>query len=68
MVRGEALGVRLNAPFNPRIVQVVTLAMARGQPSRYRAMSAAGFGRDLIFLGSMVMRESVVPLATYPWF
>ncbi len=62
------LDVKLIALYILGLSQIVTLVIARDQASRYRAMATACFGLALIILGSIMLRESVVPLATYPWF
>ena len=62
------LDVKLIALYILGVAQIVTIVMARDQVARYRAMATACFGLALIVLGSVMIRESVVPLATYPWF
>ena len=67
------LDIKLVALYVLGIAQVVTLVMARDraerhQPAAYRAMATASFGLGLIVLGSIMLKESVVPLAALPWF
>ena len=62
------LDVKLTALYILGVAQIVTLVVARDKVSRYRAMATACFGLALMVLGSFMIRESMVPLATYPWF
>ena len=67
------LDIKLIALYVLGIAQVVTLVMARDRAVRdraapYRAMATACFGLGLIVFGSIMLKESVVPLAALPWF
>ena len=62
------LDVKLIALYVLGIAQLLTLVMARGRGSRYGAMATACFGMGMIVLGSIMLKESVAPLATHPWF
>ena len=62
------LDVKLMALYALGIAYLLTLIMARGHASRYRAMATACFGLAMILLGSIMLKESVTPLASYPWF
>ena len=62
------LDVKLMALYVLGIAYFLTLIMARDRASRYRAMATACFGLALMAFGSIMLKESVVPLATYPWF
>ena len=62
------LDVKLIALYVLGIAQLLTLVMARGRGSHYGAMATACFGMGMIVLGSIMLKESVAPLATQPWF
>ena len=62
------LDVKLIALYVLGIAQLLSLLLAKDQGSHYRAMAVACFGMGMIVLGSIMLKESVAPLATYPWF
>ena len=62
------LDVKLIAMYALGITGLLTLIMKSMLASRYRAMASACFGLGMIVLGLIMFRESVVPLATHPWF
>ena len=62
------LDVKLMALYALGVAQLLALITARGGASRYRAMASACFGLAMIILGSIMLKEAVVPLAGYPWF
>ena len=61
------LDIKLMALYVLGVAQLVALIMARERTARYRAMATACFGLGMIVLGSIMLKESVVPLASYPW-
>ena len=50
------------------IAYFLTLLLARDRASRYQAMATACFGLALMAFGSIMLKESVLPLADFPWF
>ena len=62
------LDVKLMALYILGVAQLLTLILARDQAARFRAMAAACFGLGMIVLGSIMLKESVAPLAASPWF
>ena len=61
------LDVKLMALYVLGIAYCLTLVLARGRGLRYPAMATACFGMALIVLGSIMLKESVMPLAGFPW-
>ena len=62
------LDVKLIALYILGVSQLLTLVMARGRGSQYGAMATACFGMGMIVLGSIMLKESVAPLANHSWF
>ena len=62
------LDVKLMALYVLGIAQLLTLILARDRASQYRALAVACFGMGMIVLGSIMLKESVAPLAAAPWF
>ena len=62
------LDIKLMALYVLGIAQLLTLLLARDRASQYRAMAVACFGMGMIILGSIMLKESVAPLAGSPWF
>ena len=62
------LNVKLMALYILGVAQLLTLVMARGRGAHYGAMATACFGMGMIVLGSIMLKESVAPLAMQPWF
>ena len=61
------LDVKLMAFYVLGIAYCLTHVLGRVRGPRYQAMATAGFGMALIVLGSIMLKESVLPLAGYPW-
>ena len=62
------LDVKLMALYVLGLAYFLTLILASGRASRYRAMATACFGLAMIVFGSVMLKESVAPLASYAWF
>ena len=62
------LDVKLMALYVLGLAYFLPLIMARSRASRYRVMATACFGLAMIVLGSIMLKESLVPLASYAWF
>ena len=62
------LDVKLMALYILGVAQLLTLIMARDRAARFRAMATACFGLGMIVLGSIMLKESVAPLAGHTWF
>ena len=62
------LDVKLMALYVLGIAYFLTLILARERMSPYRAMAAACVGLALMTFGSVMLKESVLPLANFPWF
>ena len=62
------LDAKLIALYVLGIAYFLPLIMARNRASRYRVTATACFGLAMIVLGSIMLKESVAPLATHPWF
>lgn len=62
------LDVKLITLYVLGIAYFLTLILARGRAGRYRAMATACFGLALMAFGSIMLKESVLPLADYTWF
>lgn len=52
------------------VSQMVAMISTRksSQPARYQTLAAALFGMGMMILGFLLLKESVAPLAHYPWF
>ena len=61
------LDVKLMALYALGVAYLVTFIMAGGRASRWRSMATACFGLAMILLGSIMLKESVTPLASDPW-
>ena len=68
LVLAVMLDIKLMALYVLGIAYFLTMIVAHDRMSRYRAMATACFGLAMIVLGSIMLKESVVPLAGYPWF
>ena len=62
------LDVKLMALYLLGIAYFLTLILARDRASRYRAMATACFGLALMAFGSIMLKDSVLPLADHLWF
>lgn len=62
------LDVKLMALYGLGIAYLLTLIMPHGRMSAWRAMPTACFGLGMILVGSLMLKESVIPLANHPWF
>ena len=62
------LEVKLVALYVLGVAQLLTLILTRDRAARLWAMATACFGLGMIVLGSIMLKESVAPLAASPWF
>ena len=62
------LDVKVMAFYALGIAYLLARIAARSRTSRYRDMATACFGLAMVLLGSILLKESVTPLASYPWF
>ncbi len=61
------LDIKLAVLYVLGVSQVMAM-IASHRAIRYRTMAAALFGMGMMILGFLLLKESVAPLADYPWF
>ena len=50
------------------ISQLIGLLSTKSRANRYQSMAVALFGMGMMVLGFVLLKDSVAPLAAYPWF
>ena len=61
------LDIKLAVLYVLGVSQVMAM-LASHRAVRYRTMAVALFGMGMMILGFLLLKESVAPLANYPWF
>ena len=62
------LDIKLLALYVLGITQLLSLITTSARASHYRTIMTACFGVSMVVFGSIMLKESVVPLASYSWF